>query len=177
MAKYGLWAWERRPFYSPSTLLYFSSFSCWDALLLTYNGKRFLKDIFGDEVRNIKRRRFLVTFSEHRFFDRHPQVNLTCPTVGQLILADLTKSQLVPTPHSTHLGWDCWEGDEGCRESGLDFSPRSCERVVGSGTLQRAITSKSVVQLQDKADSEGFSFHDYLTGVREWESGLQKRKK
>lgn len=45
MGKYGFWTWGRRPFYSPSTRLHFSSFTCWNALLLTYNGKRFLKDI------------------------------------------------------------------------------------------------------------------------------------
>lgn len=40
-----------------------------------------------------------MTFREHQFFDRCPQVYLTCPVMGHLVLADLKESQAGPAAH------------------------------------------------------------------------------
>jgi len=41
----------------------------------------------------------VMTLSEHRFFDRYPQVYLTCLMAGHRILVDPRETSLPPTAH------------------------------------------------------------------------------
>lgn len=72
--------------------------------------------------------------------DRYPQVYLTCPSIGHLMLEDLKTNQLTPAAHFL---------EESCREAWLTF-PLGIPRGRGwNRDSSERSTSKSLLTCKD----------------------------